>query len=65
MNSWGGSRPGAGRPKGSKNATSKIRRQNRTLTAFADEWEYIKAYARYLKKEPEKAKMIIDDMLND
>lgn len=49
----GGLRAGAGRKVGYRKPEGV--RKNRTLKAYNDEWEMIKAFAGIVKKEPEKA----------
>ena len=49
----GGLRAGAGRKVGYRKPEGV--RKNRTLKAYNDEWEMIKAFAGIEKKEPEKA----------
>lgn len=47
----GGARPGAGRPKGSKNVGLKEPRKQRQLRAHDDEWALIKRFDKLVKKE--------------
>lgn len=53
INSWGGSRPNAGRPKGSVKPEG-IRKQ-RQLRAYDDEWEIIKEFSQIVKKDRARA----------
>lgn len=53
----GGARPGAGRPKGSKSAT--VERQPRMARTTAEEWVLVKAFIKVLKKDPERAKRML------
>ena len=46
-NTHGGAREGAGRPRGSLKPEG--RRKQRQVTAYDDEWEAIKRFARILK----------------
>ncbi len=46
----GGARPGAGRPKGSKNVGLKEPRKQRQLRAHDDEWALIKRFEKLIKK---------------
>nr|DAM14927.1 MAG TPA: hypothetical protein [Caudoviricetes sp.] len=54
----GGKRPGAGRPKGTRKGYS-IARPQHQVRAYDDEWELIKAFAKIVKKDPEKAAKIL------
>lgn len=49
----GGLRAGAGRKVGYRKPEGV--RKNRTLKAYNDEWEIIKAFAKILKDDPERA----------
>ena len=49
----GGLRAGAGRKVGYRKPEGI--RKNRTLKAYEDEWEIIKAFAKILKDDPERA----------
>ena len=49
----GGTREGAGRPKGSTKAEG-VRKQ-RQLRAYDEEWEIVKEFSSILKKDPERA----------
>nr|WP_325189813.1 hypothetical protein [uncultured Selenomonas sp.] len=49
----GGTREGAGRPKGTTKPEG-VRKQ-RQLRAYDEEWEIIKEFSRILKKDPERA----------
>ena len=49
-NNKGGARPGAGRPKGSKNLILKETRKNHQIRAFDDEWKQIERYSKFIKK---------------
>lgn len=62
-NNKGGARPGAGRPKGSKNLILKETRKNHQLRAYPDEWELIRTFANLLKRGDSKEKCI--DALKD
>ena len=53
---WGGVRPGAGRPKG-KTAASE--RKGRNMRAFDDEWELIKQFAKLVKTERKRAEALL------
>lgn len=44
---WGGKRPGAGRPKGSTKPGGK--RKGCSMAAYPDEWEMIKEFSRIVK----------------
>ena len=46
----GGARPGAGRPKGSKNVGLEQPRKQRQLRAHDDEWALIKRFDKLVKK---------------
>lgn len=46
--SWGGVRPGAGRPKGSTKDESNQRPQHQ-LRAFDEEWDLIRRFAKQVK----------------
>jgi len=54
----GGKRPGAGRPKGTRKGYS-IARPQHQVRAYDDEWELIKAFAKIVKKDSEKAEKIL------
>lgn len=53
INSWGGSRPNAGRPKGTVKPEG-VRKQHQ-LRAYDDEWELIKEFSRIVKKDRARA----------
>lgn len=53
---WGGVRPGAGRPKGK---TAAGERKGRNIRAFDDEWELIKQFANIVKTDRQKAEQIL------
>lgn len=48
MGTWGGRRPGAGRPRGTYKKQS-AQRERRQVRAFADEWELIRRFSIYVK----------------
>lgn len=48
INSWGGNRPNAGRPKGTVKPEGDCKQHQ--LHAYEDEWELIKDFARIVKK---------------
>lgn len=54
----GGTRPGAGRPKGAT-STDEVRK-NRTLRATEEEWEIIRLFAKRLKQDKEKAIKLLE-----
>jgi len=51
-NGWGGAREGAGRRPAAADGTE---RRMRSLRASDGEWEVIKAFAKVLKDNPERA----------
>ncbi|MBO6203492.1 MAG: hypothetical protein J6O13_08160 [Selenomonas sp.] len=51
-NGWGGAREGAGRRPAAADGTE---RRMRSLRASDGEWEVIKAFAKVLKDDPERA----------
>lgn len=55
-NGWGGAREGAGRRPAAKDGTE---RRMRSLRASDGEWETIKAFAKILKDDPERAKRML------
>lgn len=56
---WGGKRKGAGRPVGTIKDVS-VQRKQRQVRAFDDEWIIIKAFADIVKKDPERAKRMME-----
>jgi hypothetical protein len=57
----GGARPGAGRP--AKPPNEIVRRKQRQLRAFDDEWEIINRFAWLVKHgNKEKCKMVLDEL---
>lgn len=57
-NSWGGKRTGAGRPKGSTKA-NKNPRPARWVSAYDDEWELIKQFAKIVKTDRQRAEELL------
>lgn len=57
-NTWGGKRAGAGRPKGTTKAV-KNPRPARWVSAFDDEWELIKQFAKLVKTDRERAEALL------
>lgn len=55
-NGWGGAREGAGRRPAAKDGTE---RRMRSLRASDGEWETIKAFAKILKDDPERAERML------
>lgn len=55
-NTWGGKREGAGRRKAAVDGTE---RKMRSLRASDGEWETIKAFAKILKDNPERAERMM------
>lgn len=58
--SWGGKRPGAGRPKGSTKPVT--RKQRSQMRATDEEWELIKAFEKLVKSDGgvEKARKLLE-----
>lgn len=55
----GGKREGAGRPVGS--VSEKGVRKQHQIRAFDEEWEIIRAFSRIVKKDPERAKRMMEE----
>lgn len=55
-NGWGGKREGAGRRPAAIDGTE---RRMRSLRASDEEWETIKAFAKILKDDPERAERML------
>ena len=55
-NTWGGKRPGAGRPKGKTPANE---RKGRNIRAFDDEWELIKLFVNLVKTDRKRAEALL------
>lgn len=58
MAGHGGRREGAGRPKGTIKPEG-VRKQ-RQLRAYDDEWETIKEFAKILKRDPARARRMME-----
>lgn len=66
VGNWGGARPGAGRPKGSKNVGLEQPRKQRQLRAHDDEWELIKRFDKLIKKgHKEDCIKFLNEMKNE
>ena len=52
---WGGTRQGAGRPKGSVKAEKSKAREQHQIRAYDNEWELIKKFAKIVKEDYPKA----------
>ena len=66
MANWGGARPGAGRPKGSKNVGIEQPRKQRLLRVHDDEWELIKRFDKLVKeRNKEDCIKFLNEMKNE
>ncbi len=59
VNTHGGKRKGAGRPKGTVKGYSEARPQHQ-VRAYEEEWRLIKAFAEIAKKDPARAARMLE-----
>lgn len=60
---WGGARPGSGRPKGTTNkelGREGAQRTQHQVRAFPDEWELIRLFTKITRTHPAECKAFIE-----